>query len=279
MSDNAKEIMAKLQAPFPPDQIEWRAQSCGVSNGAPWVMVLAYIQARAIQNRLDEVFGWNNWFDEYRQLGTDVLCKLTVNFDGQMVWKENGASNTDIEAFKGGISGAFKRVAASGYGIGRYFYNLTEGFAECTLIKQKGPEWHTAKTKDKKDTIYWKEPTLPAWALPGGTGQPSVQAGTSRQASTPPKTTPPPTGQSEAPASMGGAEYDSMGTQEELKDNPFVTEKPVSKAQLGKIAILCGGKLINEEQGKEIIRERYQKTTCGDLTMKEASDLIRHLSD
>lgn len=174
-----KSIMEKLREPFPPEQIEWRVQSCGVANGNPWVRVLAYVQARAIQERLDEVFGWDNWYDEYRHTNTDCICRLSVNYGGKLVYKENGASNTDIEAFKGGISGAFKRVAASGYGIGRYLYNLEEGFAECTLTKPANMNgWNKAKAKDKT-LIYWKIPTLPAWALPKGTQPPQT---------TPPKT-------------------------------------------------------------------------------------------
>lgn len=164
-------IMKQLQAPFPADQIEWRVQSCGISNNKPWAKVLAYVEARAIQNRLDDIFGVFGWADEYRYSNSDVICRLGVKTDEGWIYKENGASNTNIEAFKGGISGAFKRVAASGYGIGRYLYKLEEAFAECSLEKKQG--WETASTKDKK-TIYWKAPTLPAWALPQQTKAPST---------------------------------------------------------------------------------------------------------
>jgi hypothetical protein len=160
-------IAKKLQAPFPQDEIEFRVQSCGVSkSGKPWAMVLAYVQARAIQRRLDDVFGWDGWTDEYRSQNNNMICRLGVRSDGVWVYKENGASETQVEAFKGGISAAFKRVAASGYGIGRYLYDLSESFAECQIDKPKNMSgWNKAKTKDNK-FIYWKTPMLPDWALP-----------------------------------------------------------------------------------------------------------------
>lgn len=164
---NMTNIAEQLQKPFPADEIEFRVQSCGLTkDGKPWAMVLAYVQARAIQRRLDEVFGWDGWTDEYRATDGNMICRLGVRTEHGWIYKENGASETQVEAFKGGISASFKRVAASGYGIGRYLYDLTEAFAECTLEKPRNMSgWNKAMTKDKK-TIYWKTPTLPSWALP-----------------------------------------------------------------------------------------------------------------
>jgi hypothetical protein len=163
-------IQEKLQAPFPAEEIEFRVQSCGISNDRPWAMVLAYVQARAIQKRLDDVFGWDGWQDEYRSQNNNTICRLGVKSNGEWIWKENGASETQVEAFKGGISASLKRVAASGYGIGRYLYNLTESFAECVIEKPKNMVgWNKAQTKERK-TIYWKTPTLPDWALPKNEG-------------------------------------------------------------------------------------------------------------
>ncbi|TYR75546.1 recombinase [Rossellomorea vietnamensis] len=161
------DIAKQLQRPFPPEEIEFRVQSCGISNGRPWAMVLAYVQARAIQRRLDEVFGWDGWTDEYRSQNNNMICRLGVKTDSGWIYKENGASETQVEAFKGGISAAFKRVAASGYGIGRYLYDLTESFAECQLDKPKNMSgWSKAYDKKEKKNIYWKIPQLPEWALP-----------------------------------------------------------------------------------------------------------------
>ena len=159
-------VSEQLKAYFPENELEWRVQQSGMTkDGKPYAMVLCYVQARAIENRLDAVVGVENWQNEIRVEGENIIARLGVRLGGEWVWKENGASQTDIEAFKGGISGAIKRVASSGFGIGRYLYELDTTFAECTLEKQKGAEWNKAKTKDGK-FFYWKTPRIPAKFLP-----------------------------------------------------------------------------------------------------------------
>jgi len=148
----------KLKKPFENSELEWKPQSVEVKNDKPSATILCYVQARAIQNRLDEVFGPMNWKDEYRFEQNGVICRLSVYCSEKKEWiaKENGSPETNIESFKGGISGAFKRVASSGYGIGRYLYKLDTTFADCSMTKQKG--YKQAKTKDGK-YFYWKVPT------------------------------------------------------------------------------------------------------------------------
>lgn len=167
-----KEVMKKLQEPFKPDEIEWRVQSQGKSEtgGKIWCQVLAYVDARALQNRLDEVFTPFGWEDKYEPLGDDFICTLTVDFDGKKVSKQNGASKTQVEGFKGGISNSFKRVCASGFGIGRYLYDLDVMFAETSTEKQSGDEWKKGSLKPKNSnnyiTYWWKVPKLPSEAMP-----------------------------------------------------------------------------------------------------------------
>ena len=155
---------------FPASDIEWRAQQAGVSaNGKPWARVLAYVTNRAIQSRLDEVFGvdgWQNLIREWRDKST--VCGIMVRFGNEWVTKWDGADETDIEATKGGISDAMKRAAVQ-FGIGRYLYKLEATFADSTLERQNGPEWHAAKY-DRDKFLYWKTPNLPAWALPKQNG-------------------------------------------------------------------------------------------------------------
>jgi len=151
-------VRIELIKEFEENELEWRVQSCGIKNNKPWAMVLVYVQARAIQNRIDEIFGWENWSEEYREVDGSIICRLGVYHNDRWIYKENGASKTDIEAFKGGISGAFKRVASSGFGIGRYLYKIESNFAECSLEKKEGFT-EKAKTKDGK-YIYWKIPKL-----------------------------------------------------------------------------------------------------------------------
>ena len=159
-------IKEKLEEFFAEEDLEWRLQSCGKKGDNFWAMALCYVQARAIQKRLDDVFGWNGWQDEYRVEGNDIICRLSV-FDtenNRWIAKENGASQTDIEAFKGGISGAFKRVASSGYGIGRYLYELETNFVETSEVKDvKFTE--RGKTKENQ-SFYWAKPRMKSQFLP-----------------------------------------------------------------------------------------------------------------
>lgn len=168
-----KSIREILQEPFEANEIEWRVQSQGKSNtgGKIWCQVLAYVDARALQKRLDDAFGVFGWSDSYEPLGDDFICTLTAKYEGKEISKQNGASKTQVEGFKGGISNSFKRVCASGFGIGRYLYDLDVIFAETTTEnKSKDSEWKRGSFKDKSNgkyiSYYWKTPKLPKECLP-----------------------------------------------------------------------------------------------------------------
>lgn len=154
-----------LALPFNEDEIEWRLQSCGKKgNGQIWATCLAYVQARAIMNRLDEVCGPENWrVDYWFPSQTGVIAKLYIKIGDEWIAKEDGAEQTDIESFKGGLSSALKR-AGSVWGIGRYLYGLETGYAKITN-ESRGTRW--GKTKDGTE-FYWEAPHLPQWALPEG---------------------------------------------------------------------------------------------------------------
>jgi hypothetical protein len=155
----AKTIIEKLNQHFDESEIEWRPQSQGVNGDKAWIVVIPYIQARAIQKRLDDVFGFDGWQVEYRTDNTsNIICRLSVKTENGWIFKEDGATETHIEAFKGGISSALKRVAASGYGIGRYLYDLKPQYADCTLTKRA--DWNKSKDTKTQKIIYWKTPKL-----------------------------------------------------------------------------------------------------------------------
>jgi hypothetical protein len=125
--------------------------------------VLAYVTNRAIQQRLDDVFGIFGWKNDFMPAPDGgVMCGISVKFGNDWVTKYDAAPNTDVEAVKGGISNAMKRSAVQ-WGIGRYLYRLESNFAKCSIEKKDG--WVYAKTKDGK-ALYWEIPTLPKWALP-----------------------------------------------------------------------------------------------------------------
>ncbi len=129
-----KEIMKMLRAPFSDEELEKKVQSTNFEKTKG--MVAFYVSARAIQNRLDEVFGFDGWKTSYKEVNGGYICSLSVKVNGEWVTKEDGAPTTQFESIKGGISNAFKRVASSGFGIGRYLYDSV-------------PEWHPIKQKGK----------------------------------------------------------------------------------------------------------------------------------
>jgi len=161
MSIDLQKAMEELQKPFPAEDIEWRVQRVVKTAKGNKALVLAYVTNRAIQNRLDNVFGIGNWKNEFMPWReTGVLCGISVKINGEWVTKWDGAEETRIEAVKGGFSGAMKRSAVQ-WGIGRYLYNLPETWVD---IKEKGKYYVEDKATGIKG--YWDPPQLPAWALP-----------------------------------------------------------------------------------------------------------------
>src|SRR5437867_3836851 len=74
-SQTISALYAELIAPFPMELIELKP---GKVNGKR-ALALAYADARAYQERLDQVVGPDNWSVEYRPLGAyAVLCRLTI---------------------------------------------------------------------------------------------------------------------------------------------------------------------------------------------------------
>ena len=161
--------LSRLREPFDPEDVEWRVGQAGKDrNGKVWAKVLAYITSRAIQDRLDEVCGPENWCNEFVS-GPEggVLCGISIRVDGQWVKKWDGAENTDVEAVKGGLSGAMKRAAVQ-WGIGRYLYDLPEGWAQ---ISERGAHRSTLPKDKGGDPFRWDAPQMPSWALPAARPQ------------------------------------------------------------------------------------------------------------
>lgn len=85
-------------------------------------MGLAYLDARDVMDRLDNVCGPANWQDRYSHAGQKTCCEIGIRINGEWIWKSDGAGDTDMEGSKGAFSDAFKRAAVR-WGIGRYLYS------------------------------------------------------------------------------------------------------------------------------------------------------------
>lgn len=113
--------LADLKKPFLPDLISWRVGSTTKDKSKG--MALAYIDARVVMQRLDEVCGPANWQCDYPHAAQKTVCRIGIKIGDEWIWKANGAGDSDIEAEKGALSDAFKRAAVL-WGIGQYLYDL-----------------------------------------------------------------------------------------------------------------------------------------------------------
>ncbi len=152
-----------LGKPFPYSDVRWRMQY--VDKKSMEGYAVPYLDARAVENRLDEVIGQNNWKDSYAQWHTfteksedygktiekevvSQLCTIYVYDDERKEWvgKTDGAENTDIESVKGGLSDSFKRAAVK-WNVGRYMYKMEPVWVK---VKQKGKSY-VVDDKDKSN--------------------------------------------------------------------------------------------------------------------------------
>lgn len=163
--------LSRLSEPFDEGDIEWRVSRSGRGNRGIYCFCLAYCTARAIQKRLDEVCGPENWRNEamtVHELRTGPIAiqvGISIRINGEWITKWDVSEPTNIEPAKGGFSGAMKRAGAQ-WGIGRYLYQLDETFAEVSEEGGKGWTYASLSEKHGGGAYYWKPPKLPSWALP-----------------------------------------------------------------------------------------------------------------
>lgn len=147
-------ISERLKKPFPADRIHWRigARTKDKSRGIP----LAYIDARDVMQRLDDICEPHNWQCRYTHADRIVVCEIGIresvflpSKSGELnwLWKANGAGETQVEGEKGGCSDALKRAAVL-WGIGQYLYQLPNVWVD---LDERG---------------NFTPPELPWWALP-----------------------------------------------------------------------------------------------------------------
>lgn len=146
------EDLKQLFAEFPRDAISWRAQT--LTGAGDKALALAYIDARDVMDRLDDVCGSENWQDRYEFHGSRTICYLSIRVDGEWITKADGAGDSDVEAEKGAISDALKRAAVK-WGVGRYLYHIVSPWVPCDTYERGGKK-------------YWKSWTADPWSLVRG---------------------------------------------------------------------------------------------------------------
>lgn len=123
--------LEKLKDPIP---VRWRVQRKIEGNK---VACVAYIDARAVYNRLDEVVGSANWQDSYHQETGVSSLGIYDPEKKEWTWKTGQGSESNIEKDKGKASDALKRAAVA-WGVGRFLYEMPEKILDGHLV---GKTW------------------------------------------------------------------------------------------------------------------------------------------
>jgi hypothetical protein len=121
---DADALAQQLAGPFDATEVKFKPQHV-TGNRA---LVVPFVDARVIQDRLDEVLGVMGWQDRYKCLPDgSVVCRLRIRLGSEWITKEDvgGQSEQPDEGDrrKAAFSDALKRAAVK-FGIGRYLYRL-----------------------------------------------------------------------------------------------------------------------------------------------------------
>jgi hypothetical protein len=139
-----------LAAPFDPAEVRFKPAVISGNRA----MALAYVDARVIQDRLDEVLGVDGWQDDYECLADgSVVCRLRLRLGDTWVTKVDVGGPSEQpdggDRLKAAFSDALKRAAVK-FGIGRYLYRLPAQWVDY----------------DPQRRQFARPPALPASALP-----------------------------------------------------------------------------------------------------------------
>lgn len=120
------DILKRLSEPMP---YRWRVQNKNKERTK--AKCAAYVDARDVQNRLDEVFGVS-WECAFEQVGEAIKCTIGVTINGVTVMRQDFSEricsdkndNMYDQAYKSAASEAFKRAACM-FGVGRFLYSMS----------------------------------------------------------------------------------------------------------------------------------------------------------
>jgi hypothetical protein len=132
MSDLTREILEKLAAPFPVEEVSFKPGA--TTRDKTKAMALAYVDPRAYMDRLNEVCG-GDWSDHYtvQNDGQIVVCGLTIFGVTRTDIGEDDSTDTSDRGPKNkattSAAQAFKRACVK-FGLGAYLYRLPRTWAE-----------------------------------------------------------------------------------------------------------------------------------------------------
>ena len=166
----SEDIFNRLGAPFDQSAIHWRAQN--FTKDGTKALALAYIDARDVMMRLDDVVGPANWQDSFSETAKGrVIATISLRLDGEWISKSDGAGDTAVEGEKGALSDAFKRAGVK-WRIGRYLYDMPSIWVPCEAWrKDDRAKWQFRKWKVDPWSLVKNPPEIPTVAEMTGAAQ------------------------------------------------------------------------------------------------------------
>lgn len=149
------DVQKRLQAPFPAHLVGWKPAI--ITKDRKRAMLLAYVDARAVMDRLDAVCP-NEWSFEVEVVPGTAQPTVKGRLTLLGVTREDiGEAGGEGEAatLKAATSDALKRCAVH-FGVGRYLYDLPRAWVD----------WDDLKREARS------APELPEWARPDGERSP-----------------------------------------------------------------------------------------------------------
>jgi len=130
---------------------KWRVQSTN-----EWgCNCVAYIDARDVQDRFDEVCSPANWQNKYQVVGNSLFCSIGIKIGEEWIWKTDCGTESQIEKQKGQSSDAFKRAAVL-WGVGRFLYSIKIRKIKDVVKDKKGrchPAYNGKRIYDVNDFL------------------------------------------------------------------------------------------------------------------------------
>lgn len=150
VSPEVEAIMEALACPFELAEVKFKPAVVSGNRA----MALAYVDARVIQDRLDDALGVTGWQDSYKCLPDgSVVCRLRLRLGGEWITKVDVGGPSEQpdggDRIKAAFSDSLKRAAVK-FGVGRYLYRLPSQWLDY----------------DPQRRHFLRAPTLPPWALP-----------------------------------------------------------------------------------------------------------------
>lgn len=131
----------------------WKVQTADAKK----CTMVAYVDARQVMDKLDEVVGAGNWQDTFTVINNNVYCSLGIKCGDDWIWKTDCGTESNVEKEKGESSDAFKRAAVK-WGVGRFLYELK--FLEIDSMEYKNKKGDVSYKPAKGGKIIWDKDEL-----------------------------------------------------------------------------------------------------------------------